>query len=79
MGFLHVGTFPVRGLSVESLNSIGFGKTRTAKKIGTAVGRAVPHRGYAQVIVILALVARETRNQYNLIARPKDKIAWTYF
>lgn len=65
------------GLIVET--SVGFGKTRTTNKIGTAVGRAVPHIGYGQAIIILALVARETRNQYNLIARPKDRIAWTYF
>lgn len=48
-------------------------------KIGSAVGRAVPYVGYAQAVIIFALVARETRNKYDMIARPKDRIAWTYF
>jgi hypothetical protein len=55
------------------------GQTRSTNKIGAVVGRAVPYVGYAQAVIICTIVARETRNKYNLIARPKDRIAWTYF
>jgi len=65
------------GMRVET--SIGMGKTRVTNKIGAAVGRAVPYVGYAQAMMIFGVVARETRNKYNLITRPKDRIAWTYF
>lgn len=58
---------------------IGMGKTRLTNKVGAAIGRAVPYVGYTQAVIICAIVARETRNKYNLIARPKDRIAWTYF
>jgi hypothetical protein len=59
--------------------TIGMGKVRSTNKIGSAIGRAVPYVGYTQAVIIFALVARETRNKYNLIARPKDQIAWTSF
>lgn len=59
--------------------TIGLGKTRFTNKIGTVVGRAVPYIGYAQAVVVFAMVAREMRNQYNLIARPGDRIIWTTF
>lgn len=65
------------GMRIET--TIGMGKTRQTNKLGTAVGRAVPYVGYTQAVIVFALVARETRNKYNLIARPKDRIAWTYF
>lgn len=68
--------FP-EGMRVET--TIGMGKTRLTNKIGTAVGRAVPYVGYTQAVIIFAMVSRETRNKYNLIARPKDRIAWTSF
>lgn len=55
------------------------GQTRTTNKVGTVVGRAVPYIGYAQAVLIVTLVAKETRDKYNLIARQKDRIAWTYF
>ncbi len=65
------------GMRVETI--IGMGKTRQTNKAGAVVGRAVPFVGYAQAIIVFALVAKETRNKYNLIARPKDRIEWTYF
>ncbi len=68
--------FP-NGLRVETI--IGMGKVRSTNKIGAAIGRAVPYVGYTQAIIVFALVARETRNKYNFIARPKDRIAWTHF
>lgn len=68
--------FP-EGMRVETI--IGMGKVRYTNKVGAAVGRAVPYIGYTQAVIILALVARETRNKYNLIARPEHRIAWTYF
>jgi len=59
--------------------TIGMGITRQTNKVGAVVGRAVPFVGYAQAVIVFALVAQETRNKYNLIARPKDRIEWTYF
>ncbi len=55
------------------------GHSRATNKLGAIVGRAVPHIGYAQAVVMLAVVARETRNKYNIIVRPKDRIEWAYF
>lgn len=55
------------------------GHSRTTNKLGAIVGRAVPYVGYTQAVLIFTLVARETRNKFNLLARPKDRIAWTYF
>lgn len=68
--------FP-EGVRVETI--IGMGRSRQTNNVGAVVGRAVPFVGYAQAVIIFALVARETRNKYNLIARPKDRISWTYF
>ncbi|GLY60264.1 hypothetical protein H4F38_20765 [Pectobacterium brasiliense] len=48
-------------------------------KIASFVGRYIPWIGYVQLIAIMQLVARDTRRQYNLIARPEDRIEWTYF
>ena len=48
-------------------------------KIATFIGRWIPFIGYAQLIIMLEVVAKNTRNKYNLIARPKDRIQWTYF
>nr|WP_240168123.1 hypothetical protein [Enterobacter vonholyi] len=60
------------GIRVET--TIGMGKTRLTNKVEAAVGRA-----YTQAVIIFITVARETRSKYNLIARPKDRIVWTYF
>ena len=65
------------GMRVETM--IGMGKTRQTNKVGAVVGRVVPFVGYAQAVIVFTLVAKETRNKYNLIARPKDRIEWTYF
>ena len=65
------------GMRVETM--IGMGKTRQTNKVGAVVGRVVPFVGYAQAVIVFALVDKETRNKYNLIARPKDRIEWTYF
>ncbi|EPR9730902.1 MULTISPECIES: STM2901 family protein [Enterobacter] len=65
------------GVRVETI--IGMGKVRYTNSVGAVVGRAVPYIGYAQAVIVFAIVARETRNKYNLIARPEHRIAWTYF
>ncbi|WP_122094123.1 STM2901 family protein [Rahnella sp. Larv3_ips] len=59
--------------------TIAYGQVRNTNQIGTIVGRWVPHLGYVQAAIIFELVARDTRNKYNLIAYPQDRIAWTYF
>ncbi len=48
-------------------------------KIATFLGRWVPFVGYAELIITVQLVAKRTREKYNLIARPKDRIQWTSF
>lgn len=48
-------------------------------KIATYIGRWIPFIGYAQLIIMLEVVAKNTRNKYNLIVRPKDRIQWTSF
>lgn len=48
-------------------------------KIATFIGRWIPFIGYAQLIIMIEVAAKHTRDKYNLIARPSDRIAWTYF
>ena len=55
------------------------GHARYTNKIAAVVGRAVPFIGYSQAVIVSTIVAGETRNKYNLIARPKDRITWTSF
>lgn len=61
------------------VTTIVSGNVRQTNKIGAVVGRAVPYLGYAQAVIVFAIVAKETRNKYNMIAIPKDRITWTYF
>lgn len=65
--------------NIRVATSVGFGNTRYTTKIGTVVGRAVPYLGYAQAVVIMMHVAKDTRNKYNMVARASDRIGWTYF
>lgn len=58
---------------------VGFMKTRMTSKIGTAVGRYAPYVGYVQAMIVFSIIAKETRNKYNLIARPEHRIEWTPF
>ncbi|KFC86956.1 MULTISPECIES: STM2901 family protein [Hafnia] len=48
-------------------------------KIATFLGRWLPFVGYAELIITVQLVAKRTRDKYNLIARPSDRIQWTSF
>ncbi|HAT1575059.1 TPA: hypothetical protein I8Y25_001411 [Raoultella ornithinolytica] len=48
-------------------------------KIATFLGRWVPFVGYTELIITVQLVAKRTRDKYNLIARPSDRIQWTSF
>ncbi len=48
-------------------------------KIATFIGRWIPFVGYAELIITVQLVSKRTRDKYNLIARPSDRIQWTYF
>jgi hypothetical protein len=48
-------------------------------KIATFIGRWVPFIGHVELIMTVEQVARRTRNKYNLIARPSDRIHWTSF
>lgn len=53
-----------------------FAKTN---RVGAFIGRSIPWLGYAEVVILLQLVTADTRRKYNLIAKPKDRIEWTYF
>ena len=59
--------------------TIAYGQVRNTNQIATIVGRWVPYLGYAQAVILCAIVAKDTRDKYNLIASPQDRIAWTYF
>ncbi|RJT37441.1 STM2901 family protein [Rahnella woolbedingensis] len=61
------------------LETLVLGEVRHTNKIGAAVGRAFPYLGYAQAVILIIQVSKDTRNKYNLIARPEHRIAWTYF
>nr|WP_238532044.1 hypothetical protein [Rahnella aquatilis] len=52
---------------------------RELMKCKITAARWVPYLGYAQAVIICAFVAKDTRDKYNLIAYPQDRIAWTYF
>ncbi|CNH61148.1 membrane protein [Yersinia aldovae] len=54
-------------------------RMQPTNKIGSFVGRYIPWVGYGQLVITLMVVAKETRNKYNLIARPKDRIEWAAF
>lgn len=48
-------------------------------QIATFLGRWIPFIGYAELIITVQLVAKRTREKYNLIARPSDRIQWASF
>lgn len=60
----------------KNLKTLSFAKTN---RVGAFIGRSIPWLGYAEIVILLQLVAADTRRKYNLIARPSDKIAWTSF
>lgn len=54
-------------------------KMVSTPKLATFIGRWVPFIGYTQLIVAVTVTARRTRNKYNQIARPSDRILWADF
>ncbi|MGP6442907.1 STM2901 family protein [Rahnella aceris] len=60
----------------KSFNTLTMRKTT---KWAALIDRYVPFVGYAMAVILIQQVAAETRSKYNLIARPEDRIAWTYF
>lgn len=77
--FLKDARFP-NGLKFSApMGKITKLKMVPTPKIATFIGRWIPFIGYAQLIIMIELVAKRTRDKYNLIARPSDRIAWTYF
>ena len=48
-------------------------------KLAAVIARYVPWLGWIGLINAIYQVSRKTQNKYNLIARPKDRIQWTYF
>jgi hypothetical protein len=54
-------------------------RMQPTNKIGSFVGRYIPWVGHGQLLITLMIVAKETRNKCNLIARSKDRIKWAAF
>lgn len=48
-------------------------------KLAAVIARYVPWLGWIGLVNSIYQVSRKTQNKYNLIARPKDRIQWTYF
>ncbi len=48
-------------------------------KLAAVIARYVPWLGWPGLVNSIYQVSRKTQNKYNLIARPKDRIQWTYF
>ncbi|OAT17535.1 STM2901 family protein [Buttiauxella noackiae] len=57
---------------------VGFRMQKT-NKLAAVIARYVPWLGWIGLINAIYEVSRKTQNKYNLIARPKDRIQWTYF
>ncbi|HGM6324357.1 TPA: STM2901 family protein [Serratia marcescens] len=46
---------------------------------GKFIGRNVPWLGYALSAWTIYAIGRDVKDRFNLIARPADRIQWTYF
>ncbi|BCU56739.1 STM2901 family protein [Enterobacter kobei] len=57
---------------------VGF-RIQRSTKLAAVIARYVPWLGWIGLINSLIQVSRKTQKQYNLIARPKDRIQWTSF
>lgn len=57
---------------------VGFRMQKT-NKLAAVIARYVPWLGWIGLMNSIYQVSRKTQNKYNLIARSKDRIQWTYF
>lgn len=54
-------------------------RMQSTNKLAAVIGRYTPWLGWASLALTLHRVSTRTQEKYNLIARPKDRIAWTSF
>lgn len=54
-------------------------RMQPTNKLAAVIARYVPWLGWIGLVNSIYQVSRKTQNKYNLIARPKDRIQWTYF
>lgn len=54
-------------------------RMQPTNKLAAVIGRYIPWLGWASLALTLHRVSTRTQEKYNLIARPKDRIAWTSF
>lgn len=58
---------------------IGFGEIRRTPYVGAFIARWMAVSGYAQAYITMMIVAKKTRDKFDLIARPEDRITWPSF
>ncbi|MBB1200035.1 hypothetical protein EGM70_06930 [Enterobacteriaceae bacterium 89] len=63
---------------IQVLTPVGVRMQKT-NKLGAIIARYVPWLGWASLSMSLYRVSNRTQHQYNLIARPGDRIQWTSF
>jgi len=71
--------FPFGLRPVAPVGSFNKLKMVPSNKIATFVGRYIPWIGYANAVVTIQRVLSNTKREYNLIVRPRDRIQWTAF
>jgi len=71
--------FPFGLRPVAPVGSFNKLKMVPSNKIATFVGRYIPWVGYACAVVTVQKILHKTKREYNLIARPNDRIQWASF
>lgn len=66
------------GLGIRVLTPVGVRMQKTTK-LAAVIARYVPWLGWIGLVNSIYQVSRKTQAKYNLIARPNDRIPWTYF
>lgn len=54
-------------------------RMQKSNKLAAIIARWLPWLGWASLAISLHRVSTRTQDKYNLIARPKDRVAWTAF
>ncbi len=64
------------GISVHTPVGV---RMQKSNKLAAIIARWVPWIGWASLSMSLYRVSTRTREKYNLIAKPQDRIKWTSF
>lgn len=54
-------------------------KIRTTTSLAAVIARYTPWLGWASLVTTLYRISNRTQEKYNMIARPGDRIKWTFF